>query len=186
VPDSDRDFIWPPDELLLGPRQAADSDSAGSTGSVGPTGSVDPAVSPADDGLAAGGAPQTFPLAPRQTPEHVQPSPPTPAQPPAATPPPEPTPPAGSGPAKVSGKASVPPVPPDQPPEERLAAVWGRELAGTLIPVSYSAGAFRVAGFVQRVDSKRHQSPRYASRIESMSSNAAAGPSALIWPSSRM
>jgi len=41
-------------------------------------------------------------------------------------------------------------VPPDQPPEERLAAVWGRELAGTLIPVSYSAGAFRVAGFVQR------------------------------------
>ena len=41
-------------------------------------------------------------------------------------------------------------VPPAQAAEERLAAVWGRELAGTLIPVSYAAGAFRVAGFVQR------------------------------------
>jgi DNA mismatch repair protein MutL len=41
-------------------------------------------------------------------------------------------------------------VPADQAPEERLAAVWGRELAGTLIPVSYAAGAFRVGGFVQR------------------------------------
>src|SRR6476469_5219260 len=41
-------------------------------------------------------------------------------------------------------------VPPDQAPEERLASVWGRELAGTLIPVSYAAGAFRVGGFVQR------------------------------------
>jgi DNA mismatch repair protein MutL len=33
---------------------------------------------------------------------------------------------------------------------ERLAGVWGRELAGTLVPVSYAAGAFRVKGFVQR------------------------------------
>jgi DNA mismatch repair protein MutL len=41
-------------------------------------------------------------------------------------------------------------VPPGQAPEERLAGVWGRALAGTLIPVSYAAGAFRVAGFVQR------------------------------------
>ena len=41
-------------------------------------------------------------------------------------------------------------VPPGQAPEERLAAVWGRELAGTLVPVGYAAGAFRVAGFVQR------------------------------------
>ena len=41
-------------------------------------------------------------------------------------------------------------VPPGQAAEERLAAVWGRELAGTLIPVRYAAGAFRVAGFVQR------------------------------------
>src|SRR6476469_7519057 len=41
-------------------------------------------------------------------------------------------------------------VPPGQAPEERLASVWGRELAGTLIPVAYAAGAFRVAGFVQR------------------------------------
>src|SRR5215208_2570972 len=41
-------------------------------------------------------------------------------------------------------------VPPGQAPEERLAAVWGRELAGTLIPVEYAAGAFRLGGFVQR------------------------------------
>ena len=41
-------------------------------------------------------------------------------------------------------------VPPGQAPEERLAAVWGRELAGTLVPVEYAAGAFRVGGFVQR------------------------------------
>jgi DNA mismatch repair protein MutL len=41
-------------------------------------------------------------------------------------------------------------VPPGQAPEERLASVWGRELAGTLIPVEYAAGAFRVGGFVQR------------------------------------
>jgi DNA mismatch repair protein MutL len=41
-------------------------------------------------------------------------------------------------------------VPADQAAEERLAAVWGRALAGTLIPVSYAAGAFRVAGFIQR------------------------------------
>ncbi|HUR94733.1 MAG TPA: DNA mismatch repair endonuclease MutL [Gemmatimonadales bacterium] len=41
-------------------------------------------------------------------------------------------------------------VPADQAAEERLAAVWGRDLAGTLIPVSYAAGPFRVAGFVQR------------------------------------
>jgi len=41
-------------------------------------------------------------------------------------------------------------VPAGQAPEERLASVWGRELAGTLIPVAYAAGAFRVAGFVQR------------------------------------
>jgi DNA mismatch repair protein MutL len=41
-------------------------------------------------------------------------------------------------------------VPPGQPAEERLAAVWGHTLAGTLIPVAYAAGAFRVGGFVQR------------------------------------
>jgi DNA mismatch repair protein MutL len=41
-------------------------------------------------------------------------------------------------------------VPSGQAPEERLASVWGRELAGTLIPVDYAAGAFRVGGFVQR------------------------------------
>ncbi len=41
-------------------------------------------------------------------------------------------------------------VPAAQGVVERLAGVWGRELAGTLVPVSYAAGAFRVAGFVQR------------------------------------
>jgi DNA mismatch repair protein MutL len=33
---------------------------------------------------------------------------------------------------------------------ERLAAVWGRDLAGTLVPVHYAAGAFRVTGYIQR------------------------------------
>jgi DNA mismatch repair protein MutL len=38
----------------------------------------------------------------------------------------------------------------EQSREERLAGVWGAHLAGTLVPVSYAAGAFRVHGFVQR------------------------------------
>lgn len=33
---------------------------------------------------------------------------------------------------------------------ERLRAVWGRELADTLVPVDYAAGAFRITGFLQR------------------------------------
>ena len=37
-----------------------------------------------------------------------------------------------------------------QEPAERLASVWGRDLAGTLIPVEYAAGAFRVSGYIQR------------------------------------
>ena len=41
-------------------------------------------------------------------------------------------------------------VPAGQEPAERLAAVWGRDLAGTLVPVEYAAGAFRVSGYVQR------------------------------------
>jgi DNA mismatch repair protein MutL len=41
-------------------------------------------------------------------------------------------------------------VPSQQDPPERLAAVWGRDLAGTLIPVQYAAGAFQVSGYVQR------------------------------------
>lgn len=41
-------------------------------------------------------------------------------------------------------------VPPDQTLEERLSAVWGTSLAGSLVPVSYAAGAFRVTGFAQR------------------------------------
>jgi len=41
-------------------------------------------------------------------------------------------------------------VPPSQSLEDRLSAVWGAELAGTLVPVAYAAGAFRVTGFAQR------------------------------------
>src|SRR3954452_9124089 len=41
-------------------------------------------------------------------------------------------------------------VPADQDATERLASVWGRDLAGTLIPVGYAAGAFRVNGYIQR------------------------------------
>jgi DNA mismatch repair protein MutL len=41
-------------------------------------------------------------------------------------------------------------VPADQDSVERLAGVWGRDLAGTLVPVNYAAGAFRVGGFIQR------------------------------------
>jgi len=41
-------------------------------------------------------------------------------------------------------------VPPTEDPAERLAAVWGRDLAGTLVPVHYAAGAFRVTGYIQR------------------------------------
>jgi DNA mismatch repair protein MutL len=41
-------------------------------------------------------------------------------------------------------------VPRNQTLTERIAAVWGRELAATLVPVSYAAGSFKVDGFVQR------------------------------------
>jgi DNA mismatch repair protein MutL len=41
-------------------------------------------------------------------------------------------------------------VPAGQHSAERLAAVWGRDLAGTLVPVHYAAGAFRVSGYIQR------------------------------------
>ncbi len=41
-------------------------------------------------------------------------------------------------------------VPSGQDPSERLASVWGRDLAGTLVAVEYAAGAFRVSGYVQR------------------------------------
>jgi DNA mismatch repair protein MutL len=41
-------------------------------------------------------------------------------------------------------------VPAGQDSAERLAAVWGRDLAGTLVPVHYAAGAFRVTGYIQR------------------------------------
>ncbi|HEU5040001.1 MAG TPA: DNA mismatch repair endonuclease MutL [Gemmatimonadales bacterium] len=41
-------------------------------------------------------------------------------------------------------------VPAAQSPEERIAAVWGRELASTLVPVQYAAGAFQISGLIQR------------------------------------
>ncbi|MBK6495852.1 MAG: DNA mismatch repair endonuclease MutL [Gemmatimonadetes bacterium] len=41
-------------------------------------------------------------------------------------------------------------VPAAQAREERLAAVWGAELARTLLPVSYAVGGVRVEGFTQR------------------------------------
>ena len=41
-------------------------------------------------------------------------------------------------------------LPAGQPLADRLAAVWGSDLAGTLIPVSYAAGSVRVEGFIQR------------------------------------
>lgn len=41
-------------------------------------------------------------------------------------------------------------VPPDQPREERLAAVWGPDMARTLLPVSFAVGSVLVEGFAQR------------------------------------
>ena len=41
-------------------------------------------------------------------------------------------------------------VPPGESREERLAGVWGRELAATLIPVAHAVGGFRIEGLVQR------------------------------------
>jgi DNA mismatch repair protein MutL len=41
-------------------------------------------------------------------------------------------------------------LPAGQPLAERLAAVWGADLAGTLVPVSYASGSVRVEGFIQR------------------------------------
>src|SRR5262245_27509436 len=41
-------------------------------------------------------------------------------------------------------------VPPDQSPDERLAAIWGHDLVKTLIPLEHAVGSFRVTGFIQR------------------------------------
>jgi DNA mismatch repair protein MutL len=41
-------------------------------------------------------------------------------------------------------------VPAGETTEERLASVWGRDLAGTLVPVGHAVGSFRVDGFIQR------------------------------------
>jgi DNA mismatch repair protein MutL len=41
-------------------------------------------------------------------------------------------------------------VPPAQDRDERLAAVWGEELARSLLPVSFAVGTVQVLGFAQR------------------------------------
>ncbi|MEO8032196.1 MAG: DNA mismatch repair endonuclease MutL [Gemmatimonadota bacterium] len=41
-------------------------------------------------------------------------------------------------------------VPAGQTSSERLTAVWGRDLAGTLLPASHAVGGTRVEGFIQR------------------------------------
>lgn len=41
-------------------------------------------------------------------------------------------------------------VPPAQNLEERMSGVWGRDLAGTLVPLAFAAGGFRISGFIQR------------------------------------
>ena len=41
-------------------------------------------------------------------------------------------------------------VPSDQAEPERVAAVWGRDLAATLVPVRYAVGSVAVAGLAQR------------------------------------
>ena len=41
-------------------------------------------------------------------------------------------------------------VPPGQRPDERLAAVWGADLVGTLVDVDYAVGGVHITGFVQR------------------------------------
>ena len=46
-------------------------------------------------------------------------------------------------------------APAGQSPEERLVAVWGRDLAGTLLPVGHAVGAFRVEGWIQRPSDAR-------------------------------
>ena len=41
-------------------------------------------------------------------------------------------------------------VPAGQSPSERLTSVWGKDLAGTLVPASHAVGGTRVDGFIQR------------------------------------
>ncbi len=41
-------------------------------------------------------------------------------------------------------------VPPGQDEAARLAGVWGPDLSGTLLPLSYASGPLRVVGFAQR------------------------------------
>jgi DNA mismatch repair protein MutL len=46
-------------------------------------------------------------------------------------------------------------APPGQEIAERLEAVWGADLARSLIPVEYAVGGFRVSGFIQRPSEAR-------------------------------
>ena len=41
-------------------------------------------------------------------------------------------------------------VPPGQPRDERLAAVWGEDVARTLLPVAHGVGPVFIEGFCQR------------------------------------
>jgi DNA mismatch repair protein MutL len=41
-------------------------------------------------------------------------------------------------------------LPPDQNEPDRLAAVWGRDLAATLVPVRHAVGSVAVSGLIQR------------------------------------
>lgn len=41
-------------------------------------------------------------------------------------------------------------APPGQEEADRLIAVWGRDIVGTLVPMHHAAGPFRISGFVQR------------------------------------
>ena len=127
MPDSDRDFTWPPDELVLGPRQPAAEASAGQAPDPQP-------VPPA--------APH-FPLAPRQTPEHApQPVasangggdnhavPPSPwAEPPHRTEPHPPAPPPSTGPIHRPAPAPHPRPAHAGPPSPGPAATAGPTMA---------------------------------------------------------
>jgi DNA mismatch repair protein MutL len=41
-------------------------------------------------------------------------------------------------------------APPGQTRPERLITVWGRTVAGTLVPLHFAAGAFQIEGYIQR------------------------------------
>jgi MinD-like ATPase involved in chromosome partitioning or flagellar assembly len=107
VPDSDRDFLWPPDELVLGPRRSEPDvpDKPEMPGSNG-TGSASPWAEPPH---------RTEPAAPTQPvptqPPPSQPAPtprPRPAPPPAPAPPAQPVPSAQPAPSAQSAPPARP------------------------------------------------------------------------------